>query len=152
MNDAAQPIAAVPAGVASPAVHAIFDPRTGSVQYVVADPGTGDCAIIDPVLDFDLKSGTVSTRNADLILDHVARSGLRVAWILDTHPHADHFSAAAYLKKRPARRRRSARRSPASGRCGRRSTTCRTSRPMGRAGTGCSAMATRSASGRWRPG
>jgi glyoxylase-like metal-dependent hydrolase (beta-lactamase superfamily II) len=100
MNDAAQPIAAVPAGVASPAVHAIFDPRTGSVQYVVADPGTGDCAIIDPVLDFDLKSGTVSTRNADLILDHVARSGLRVAWILDTHPHADHFSAAAYLKKR----------------------------------------------------
>ncbi|WP_343714630.1 MBL fold metallo-hydrolase [Inquilinus sp.] len=94
------PILAPAMGRASPAVHAVYDPPTGSVQYIVADPATGDCAIIDPVLDFDLKSGTVSTRNADLILDHVARCGLRVAWILDTHPHADHFSAAAYLKER----------------------------------------------------
>ena len=81
-----------------PDVTGFYDARTGSIQYVVADPATGKCAIIDPVLDFDEKSGSTATRNADAILDHVARKGLTVEWILDTHPHADHFSAARYLK------------------------------------------------------
>jgi glyoxylase-like metal-dependent hydrolase (beta-lactamase superfamily II) len=83
-----------------PDVSAFYDARTGSLQYVVADPATKKCAIIDPVLDFDEKSGSTATRNADAILDHVAANGLTVEWILDTHPHADHFSAAQYLKSR----------------------------------------------------
>lgn len=83
-----------------PEVTAFFDPRTFSVQYVVADPATGKCAIIDPVLDFDEKSGSTATTNADRILDFVEERGLTVEWILDTHPHADHFSAARYLKSR----------------------------------------------------
>jgi len=84
----------------SPEVAAFFDPRTWSVQYVVSDPATRQCAIIDPVLDFDEKSGSTATRNADRLLDHVAANGLKLQWILDTHPHADHFSAAHYLKGR----------------------------------------------------
>lgn len=84
----------------SPEVAAFFDPRTWSVQYVVSDPATRQCAIVDPVLDFDEKSGSTATRNADRLLDHVAANGLKLQWILDTHPHADHFSAAHYLKGR----------------------------------------------------
>lgn len=81
-----------------PDVTAFYDPRTFSVQYVVADRATKMCALIDPVLDFDEKSGSVKTENADKLLAFVAEQGLSVEWILDTHPHADHFSAAQYLK------------------------------------------------------
>ncbi|MGO4839678.1 MBL fold metallo-hydrolase, partial [Rhizobiaceae sp. 2RAB30] len=83
-----------------PDVAAFFDKRTFSIQYVVSDPATGKCAIIDPVLDFDEKSGATATRNADAILAHIRERGLEVEWILDTHPHADHFSAARYLKEK----------------------------------------------------
>lgn len=83
-----------------PDVAAFFDPRTSSVQYVVSDPQTRLCAIVDPVLDFDEKSGSVGTGSADAILAFIAERQLDVQWILDTHPHADHFSAAAYLKER----------------------------------------------------
>ncbi|WP_144576640.1 bifunctional sulfur transferase/dioxygenase Blh [Agrobacterium sp. DE0009] len=83
---------------AAPHVKAFFDPRTSSVQYVVSDPKTRRCAIIDPVLDFDEKSGATGTMNADAILAYVESENLTVEWILDTHPHADHFSAAYYLK------------------------------------------------------
>jgi len=81
-----------------PDVTAFFDKRTCSLQYVVADPATGACAIIDPVLDFDEKSGATATRSADAILAFIRERGLTLEWILDTHPHADHFSAAGYLK------------------------------------------------------
>jgi glyoxylase-like metal-dependent hydrolase (beta-lactamase superfamily II) len=83
-----------------PIVKAFYEKRTGSVQYVVADPGTKRCAIIDPVLDFDSKSGATATASADELLAHVEQQGYVVEWILDTHPHADHFSAADYLKAR----------------------------------------------------
>ena len=83
-----------------PEVKGFFDPRTWSVQYVVSDPTTSKCAIIDPVLDFDEKSGATATKNADAILDYVVAKGLQVEWILDTHPHADHFSAAQYIKSK----------------------------------------------------
>ena len=83
---------------AKPDVAAFFDKRTFSIQYVVSDPATKRCAIIDPVFDYDEKSGQTATWNADKILDYVAEKGLTVEWILDTHPHADHFSAAQYLK------------------------------------------------------
>ncbi len=83
-----------------PQVKGFFDKRTSSVQYVVSDPATGMCAIVDPVLDFDEKSGSTATINVDAILDYVRDNSLTVEWILDTHPHADHFSAAQYLKER----------------------------------------------------
>jgi glyoxylase-like metal-dependent hydrolase (beta-lactamase superfamily II) len=85
---------------AKPDVKGFFDPRTSSIQYVVSDPATRVCAIIDPVLDFDEKSGATGTVNADTILAYVAANDLTVAWILDTHPHADHFSAAHYLHEK----------------------------------------------------
>jgi glyoxylase-like metal-dependent hydrolase (beta-lactamase superfamily II) len=85
---------------AKPDVTGIYDSRTGSIQYVVACPETRKCAIIDPVLDFDEKSASTATVNADKILALVAEHGYEVEWILDTHPHADHFSAASYLKEK----------------------------------------------------
>ena len=82
-----------------PEVTGFFDPRTWSVQYVVADPAAKACAIIDPVHDFDEKSGQTATTNADKLLAFVKEKAYRLEWILDTHPHADHFSAAHYLKQ-----------------------------------------------------
>jgi glyoxylase-like metal-dependent hydrolase (beta-lactamase superfamily II) len=93
------PLAAERKSASRPVVQGFFEPRTYSVQYVVTDPATQLCAIIDPVLDYDEKSGSTATNSADAILDYVRANGLTVAWILDTHPHADHFSAATYLKK-----------------------------------------------------
>lgn len=84
----------------SPEVIGLFEKRTFSIQYIVADPATRRCAIIDPVLDYDEKSGATATTSADTLLAMVAEHGLTVEWILDTHPHADHFSAAPYLKAR----------------------------------------------------
>ncbi|MBN9074828.1 MAG: TIGR01244 family phosphatase [Rhizobiales bacterium] len=84
----------------APRVKGFYDERTGSIQYVVADPVARRCAIIDPVFDFDEKSGATSHAHADAILDYVRTEGLMVDWILDTHPHADHFSAADYLKRK----------------------------------------------------
>jgi glyoxylase-like metal-dependent hydrolase (beta-lactamase superfamily II) len=81
-----------------PLVTGFYEPRSGSIQYVVSDPATNAAAIIDPVLDFDEKSGSVATRSADAILAYITEQNLSVEWILDTHPHADHFSAAQYLK------------------------------------------------------
>ncbi|WP_163265301.1 MBL fold metallo-hydrolase [Chelativorans alearense] len=81
-------------------VTAFFEEYTSSLQYVAADPVTSRCAIIDPVLDFDEKSGATATRSADGILAFIDKQGLTVEWILDTHPHADHFSAADYLKRK----------------------------------------------------
>ncbi|EKS30401.1 bifunctional sulfur transferase/dioxygenase Blh [Afipia felis] len=83
-----------------PAVKGFYDARTGSIQYVVSDLATKRCAIIDPVYDFDEKSGATSTTNADALLAYIESEGLSVEWILDTHPHADHFSAAHYLKSK----------------------------------------------------
>lgn len=87
---------------ANPLIKGFYDERTGSIQYVVSDPETGHCAIIDPVLDYDEKSGSTRTFNADAILAHIESERLTVQWILDTHPHADHFSAATYLKTKTA--------------------------------------------------
>src|SRR5260370_5504303 len=81
-----------------PEVRGFFDARPDSVQYVVSDPASRRCAIIDPVLDFDEKSGSTATRSADAVLGYARERDLTVDWILDTHPHADHFSAAGYLQ------------------------------------------------------
>jgi glyoxylase-like metal-dependent hydrolase (beta-lactamase superfamily II) len=81
-----------------PDVAGFYHEETGSIAYIVADPETGHAAIVDPVLDFDRVSGRVSTKAADAMLADVKRRNLTIDWVLDTHPHADHFSAAAYLK------------------------------------------------------
>lgn len=81
----------------SPEVASFFDPVTKNVTHVVADPETGACAIIDPLLDFDLASGRTSTASADKVAAYISGKGLAVSWIIDTHIHADHVSAAPYL-------------------------------------------------------
>jgi glyoxylase-like metal-dependent hydrolase (beta-lactamase superfamily II) len=83
---------------ASPHVRVFYEPRTCSVQYVVAEPAGPRCVLIDPVLDFDASSGCTGTASADEILRFISDEGLSLEWILDTHPHADHFSAAGHLK------------------------------------------------------
>ena len=79
---------------------AFFDPKTWTVTYVVSDPATRRAAVIDPVLDYDFKSGHTSTTSADEVLAYVANHALRVDWILETHAHADHLSGARYLQQR----------------------------------------------------
>ncbi len=83
-----------------PKVKAFFDEATFTVSYVVSDPQSTAAAIIDSVLDFDPKSGRSSTGSADRIIAYVAAEGLKVDWVLETHVHADHLSAAPYLKHR----------------------------------------------------
>ena len=81
-----------------PRIEAFFDEATYTVSYVVAEPEGGRCAIIDPVLDYDPKSGRTDTASADAIIAHVRTEKLAVDWILETHAHADHLSAAPRLK------------------------------------------------------
>lgn len=84
--------------MSNPIVKGFWDQPTGSWQYVFHDPDTMKGAIIDPVLDFDPLAGATSTANAQRLLDYVRATGITLEWILDTHPHADHFSAAQWLK------------------------------------------------------
>lgn len=84
----------------SPHVRAFFDRPTGSLQYVFHDPGTMKGAIIDPVWNYHPEAGAVTTESAEEILAYVRTTGIDVTWILDTHPHADHFSAAPWLAER----------------------------------------------------
>lgn len=81
-----------------PDIRAFFDEATFTVTYLVRDPATDMAAIIDPVLDYDPKSGRITTNSADRLLAAIGESGAKVAWILETHAHADHLSAAQYLK------------------------------------------------------
>lgn len=83
-----------------PFVKAFFDDATNTISYVVRDPEGSSCAIIDSVLDFDYASGRTDTRSADDIVEYVESEGLTTVWILETHVHADHLSAAPYLQER----------------------------------------------------
>ncbi len=83
----------------TPHVKAFFDEATNTVSYVVTEPDGKRSAIIDPVLDFDPKSGRTQTESADAILAYVRAEGLEIEWLLETHAHADHLSAAPYLKR-----------------------------------------------------
>lgn len=82
-----------------PTIHPFFDPATWTVTYVVFQEGRPECAIIDSVLDYDHKAGRTSTASADQVIAYVRQQGLRVEWILETHAHADHLSAAHYLRQ-----------------------------------------------------
>lgn len=83
-----------------PTVKAFFDKDTWTVSYIVYEKPGSICAIIDSVLDYDPKSGRTSTRSADEIVDFVQTQQLQVAWILETHAHADHLTAAPYLQQK----------------------------------------------------
>ncbi len=83
----------------SPQVQGFFDPATWTVTYVVYEKEGSPCAIIDSVLDYDPKSGRTSTASADKVIAFVRQKQLTVAWILETHAHADHITAAPYLKQ-----------------------------------------------------
>lgn len=82
-----------------PDVAAFFDEDTFTVSYVVADPATRRCAVVDSVLDFDPASGRTRKTSADEIIRHIRESGLELEWILETHVHADHLSAAPYIQQ-----------------------------------------------------
>ncbi|MFD1508673.1 MBL fold metallo-hydrolase [Lacimonas salitolerans] len=82
-----------------PQVTAFFDDATNTISYVVKDPGGSSCAIIDSVLDFDYSSGRTDTKSADQVIAFVRDNGLTVDWLLETHVHADHLSAAPYIQQ-----------------------------------------------------
>jgi len=84
----------------TPEVTAFFDEQTFTVSFVVSDPRSGECAIIDSVLDFDYASGRTDTTSADRIIGHVKERGLETVWLLETHVHADHLSAAPYIQEK----------------------------------------------------
>lgn len=85
--------------MSSPVVHSFYHKETGTWSYVVADPATRVSAIIDPVLDYDSKSGRTSTTSAQQLIDTALQNTYRIEWILETHAHADHISAAPFVKK-----------------------------------------------------
>lgn len=84
----------------NPDVTGFFDEATNTVTYVLSDPASSACAIIDSVLDFDYASGRTDTRSADAIIAFIKERGLDLQWILETHVHADHLSAAPYIQDR----------------------------------------------------
>ena len=83
-----------------PEITAFFDEATFTISFVVKDPNGSSCAIIDSVLDFDYSSGRTDTRSADAIIKYVQDNDLNVEWLLETHVHADHLSAAPYIQER----------------------------------------------------
>lgn len=80
----------------------MFEQRTGTFQYLVADPSTNEAVIIDPVLDYDKCSHTITTTSADALLSLVREKGYTISYILETHAHADHLTASFYLQRRLA--------------------------------------------------
>lgn len=85
---------------AAPQIKAFFDEPTHTVSYVVSDPATRQAAVIDPVLDYDNRSGKADVRSAEMILKYAADASLTIDWVLETHAHADHLSGAPYIKAR----------------------------------------------------
>ncbi|MDP2081538.1 MAG: MBL fold metallo-hydrolase [Pseudotabrizicola sp.] len=84
----------------TPTVQAFFDEATNTITYVVTEPAGSACAVIDSVLDFDYASGHTDTRSADEVIAYIQDKGLDLQWILETHVHADHLSAAPYIQER----------------------------------------------------
>lgn len=81
-----------------PEVTPFFDPATNTISYVVKDPGSDACAVVDSVMDIDYAAGRISYESADAIIAFVRDRGLKVEWLIETHVHADHLSGAPYLR------------------------------------------------------
>ncbi|MEP6355833.1 MAG: MBL fold metallo-hydrolase [Hyphomicrobiales bacterium] len=86
--------------VIRPDVASFFDEETNAVCHIVKDPASSACAVIDSILDFEMASGTISTGFADMIIGEINKRGLKVGWVIETHVHADHLSAAPYISER----------------------------------------------------
>ncbi|MBI4723698.1 MAG: MBL fold metallo-hydrolase [Rhodomicrobium sp.] len=84
----------------TPEVTAFFDPDTNTISYVVRDPGSKACAVVDPVMDFDYASGHIGFKSADRIIGFIRENGLQVEWLIETHAHADHLSASPYIQQK----------------------------------------------------
>ncbi|MFK5998577.1 MAG: MBL fold metallo-hydrolase [Rhodobacterales bacterium] len=83
-----------------PEVEAFFDEATNTISYVVKDPDTNACAVIDSVMDIDMAAGAITYQHADRIIDYIRKNDLDLQWIIETHVHADHLSAAPYIQER----------------------------------------------------
>lgn len=83
----------------NPEVEAFFDEPTNTISYIVKDPTSDACAIIDSVMDMDYAAGRITHVSADLMIDHIKERGLKLEWIIETHVHADHLSAAPYIQQ-----------------------------------------------------
>jgi len=83
-----------------PQVEAFFDAATNTISYVVRDPGSNACAVVDSVMDIDMAAGRITYDHADAMIGHIERAGLSLEWIIETHVHADHLSAAPYIQER----------------------------------------------------
>ena len=83
-----------------PEVTAFFDPATWTISYVVKDPASNRCAIVDSVMDIDYAAGRITYESADALIKHVEDNGLELEWLLETHVHADHLSAAPYIQNK----------------------------------------------------
>ena len=84
-----------------PQVEAFFDPATNTISYVVKDPSSDACAVIDSVMDIDYAAGRITYDHADAIIDYIRKNDLELEWIIETHVHADHLSAAPYIQNAP---------------------------------------------------
>ena len=82
-----------------PMITAFFDEATFTITYIIADPDTKKCAVIDTVLDYDANMGRTRTDSADKVISSIKQQGLTIAWLIETHVHADHLSAAPYIQK-----------------------------------------------------
>jgi len=84
----------------TPQVEAFFDPETNTISYVVKDPASDACAVVDSVMDIDYAAGKIAFEHADRMIDHIRTNGLKLEWIIETHVHADHLSAAPYIQEK----------------------------------------------------
>ena len=83
-----------------PEVHAFFDPATNTISYIVKDPSSTSCAIVDSVMDIDYAAGRITYEHADELIAFIEKNGLKLEWIIETHVHADHLSAAPYIQEK----------------------------------------------------
>jgi glyoxylase-like metal-dependent hydrolase (beta-lactamase superfamily II) len=83
-----------------PEVKAFFDPATNTISYVVKDPATNSCAVVDSVMDIDYAAGRITYDHADEIIAHIQDNGLKLEWLIETHVHADHLSGAPYIQQK----------------------------------------------------
>ena len=82
-----------------PEVTGFFDPATNTISYVVKDPGTNACAVVDSVMDIDYAAGRITYDHADEIITFIRAQDLTLEWLIETHVHADHLSAAPYIQR-----------------------------------------------------